>query len=76
MRFFAIFSIAVTMMGLAAARPNERITEAREASPKYLFRRACDCDGVVACCINDCGGREQCCNTTCMDRFPGCEGAC
>ncbi|KAG8170132.1 hypothetical protein KVR01_000877 [Diaporthe batatas] len=76
MQFFTIVSVAVTMMGFASARPSEHSTVARDTSGNYLFRRACDCDGVVACCINDCGGREQCCNTTCMDRFPDCYNAC
>lgn len=96
MRFSAIVSVAITLMGFAAAAPSERATgtqspslclfyitiltnrstEVRDTSGNYLFRRQCDCDGVVNCCINDCGGREECCNTTCIDRFPGCVNAC
>lgn len=96
MRFSAIVSVAVTLMGFAAAAPSERatgtqsqfhpmrdiailtscLTEVRDTSGNYLFRRQCDCNGVINCCINDCGGREECCNTTCIDRFPGCVNAC
>lgn len=98
MRFSAIVSVAVALMGFAAARPSERttgisssltlfcinttiltnrsLTEVRDTSGNYLFRRQCDCNGVINCCINDCGGREECCNTTCIDRFPGCVNAC
>lgn len=97
MRFSAIVSVAVTLMGFAAAAPSERATgmqspshlmfgiailtsrcsiELRDTSGNYLFRRQCDCNGVINCCINDCGGREECCNTTCIDRFPGCVNAC
>ncbi|KAG6361755.1 hypothetical protein INS49_009983 [Diaporthe citri] len=76
MRFSAIVSVAVTLMGFAAARPRERTTEVRDTSGNYLFRRQCDCNRIINCCVNGCGGREECCNTICMDRFPGCVNAC
>ncbi|TLD28486.1 hypothetical protein PspLS_03401 [Pyricularia sp. CBS 133598] len=76
MRFSSITSVAITMLGFAAAKPTE---SHGVASGKYLFSRstaACDCDGVRGCCINDCNFNENCCNTTCMDRFPECYNAC
>ncbi|KAK2757013.1 hypothetical protein FQN54_004982 [Arachnomyces sp. PD_36] len=71
MRFLTVLS-ALAVVGMAAARA----VDSEFNEDMAFVRRACDCDGVAACCAYDCDMDATCCNDVCMIKFPGCYNAC